>query len=269
MSMTRLLVVLAALGAAAVGGAWLAMGLALGTTSWGCPTALLEGRLVEQDGTLAVQSPYGGPPATVAWPFGYAVERRDGELVLTRVFQVVAHAGDDISMGGGEGGAEADFRGCGLVTLGLLDPPPPSPAPRATLVVRATAAGTCATWPGGCGYAVTLTDPSGGTSRGTFADNRPPDAIAKGIRAVLAIGPGLPPVLAPGSYRIGFEADAYSDVVSFDDQGNQVLFTPAGSCAATITVPELADDHVVAVRAVFDASSCTIEANQFVDPATP
>jgi hypothetical protein len=269
MSTMRLLVGLAVFGAAVVGGAWLAVSLVMGTTSLGCPTALLEGTLVEQDGTLAVQSPYGGRPVTVAWPFGYAVERRDGELVLTRVFGVVARAGDDISVGGGEGGAEADFRGCGVVTLGLLEPPPPSPSPRATLVVTATAAGTCATWPGGCGYAVTLTGASGDTSRGTFADSRRPDAIAKGIRGVLAVGPGLPLVLAPGTYRIAFEADAYGDVVSFDDKGKEILFTPAGTCAATITVPELADDHVVVVRAAFDASDCAIEATRFVDPSTP
>jgi len=78
--------------------------------------------------TLAVANPdLGGlTPAIVDWPFGYAVERRDGELVLTRVFMVVAHEGDEISMGGGFTDADDRFDGCGVVALDLLDPPAPT-----------------------------------------------------------------------------------------------------------------------------------------------
>jgi len=112
---------------AMAGGAWLAWNLALGG-SGACATALMQGTLVEHEGTLAVANPdLGGlTPAIVDWPFGYAVERRDGELVLTRVFMVVAHEGDEISMGGGFTDADDRFDGCGVVALDLLHPPAPT-----------------------------------------------------------------------------------------------------------------------------------------------
>jgi hypothetical protein len=98
-------------------GAWLAFNLAMAGNG-SCPTALLEGTLVKDEGTLAVKTEWGPDPASVAWPFGYSVEERDGELVLTHLFGVVAHVGDAVAMGGGEGGAVADFRACGPVSVG-------------------------------------------------------------------------------------------------------------------------------------------------------
>jgi hypothetical protein len=88
---------------------------------FGCATALLQGTLVELDGTLAVASVPGGHVTRVEWPFGYRVGEEDGTLTLTRVFTTVAREGDLVSMGGGEGGP--GFRACGPVTLGLLSPP--------------------------------------------------------------------------------------------------------------------------------------------------
>ena len=147
---------------ALAGGAWLAWNLALAGPG-GCPTALVQGTLVEDGGTLAVATEWSPDPVAILWPFGYAVERRDGELALTRVFQVVARAGDEVSIGGADGGG-GSFRGCGPISLGLLDPPEPTLEPRATFIVMATSAQPCLIPPSGCSYTVRLTAPSGETS---------------------------------------------------------------------------------------------------------
>lgn len=87
-----------------------------GAGALGCPTALLEGELVEDGGALAVAPPGGGPAVGVEWPPGYGVGTEDGRLVLTRLFAVVARLGDRVVMGGGEGG-ENRFRACGPVAI--------------------------------------------------------------------------------------------------------------------------------------------------------
>ena len=265
--MTRSLVVLAIVGALVAGGGWLAVSLALGTTSWGCPTALLQGTLVELHGSLGVQGPDGGPPGAVSWPFGYGVERRDGALVLTRLFQVVAREGDVVGVGGGVLGNDDVFDGCGAVTIGWVIPPaPPTPEPTATFVVVASVAQPCIPPPSGCGYAVSLESATGDTWHAQFDDRRTYAEVSKGTKAALQLGPGLPTALASGAYTVTFDLAVYSDVVSFDADGNEIGPQPAGSCSATVTVPDLADDHAVTVRAAFDGQACTIQPTTFVEP---
>ena len=270
MTMLRLLLALFAVVALVVGGGWLAMSLALGTTSWGCPTALVQGTLVELDGSLGVQGPNGGPPGAVRWPFGYAVERRDGTLVLTRLFQVVAREGDVVGVGGGVLGDDDVFDGCGVVTIGWVIPPEPTPEPtpdaKATLVVVATAAEPCIPPPSGCGYAVSLTSASGESWTASFNDRRTYEEVSAGTKAALQLGPGLPTALSPGAYTVTFDLSVYSDVVSFDANGNELGPQPAGACSATLTVPDLAGAHAVPVRAAFDNQACTIERSTFVEP---
>jgi hypothetical protein len=116
-----LVAVLVAL-ALAGGALYLGFALALGTTTGGCPTALLQGTLVEVDGTLGVESV---PPGSVSkgdWPFGYGVGDEDGTLVLTRLFTTVAREGDQVSVGGGSSSDDATFTACGSVSLGLMFP---------------------------------------------------------------------------------------------------------------------------------------------------
>ncbi len=94
-----------------------------GTTTGGCPTALLQGTLLEQDGTLAIGSVPPGTVSKVSWPFGYGVGDENGTLTLTRLFTIVAREGDEVSVGGGMASDNVTFAGCGQVTLGLMFPP--------------------------------------------------------------------------------------------------------------------------------------------------
>jgi hypothetical protein len=122
------------------GALYLGFALLAGTTTGACPTALLEGALVEQDGTLAVRSVADGEISTVQWPFGYGVGEEDGTLTLTRVFMTVAREGDLVSMGGGVPADDSVFVACGSVALGLAIPPqPPASDPGAKLTVTGTA----------------------------------------------------------------------------------------------------------------------------------
>ena len=274
MTLTRWLVVLALLGATVVAGGWLALSLALGTTSGGCPTALLQGTLVELDGSLAVRGPDGGPPAAVSWPFGYAVERRDGQLVLTRLFQVVAREGDVVGVGGGYLGTDDVFVGCGAVTMGWVIPPrpanhpipEPTAVPTSTFVVVASVSRPCIPPPSGCGYRVTLTPSSGEASQASLEDRRTYEDVGKGTKAALQLEAGLPTTLVPGSYTITFDMAVYTDIISFDANGNEIGPLPGGSCSAVVTVPDPADDHPVTVRVAFDNQACTIEPSTFVEP---
>src|SRR3990170_3366780 len=60
-------------------------GVVLGSASLGgCPTALLQGTLIELDGTLGVQQTPPGQAMPVAWPIGYGVRDDRGVIVLTR-----------------------------------------------------------------------------------------------------------------------------------------------------------------------------------------
>lgn len=126
--------VVAVLVALAIGGGALYLGfsLAMGTTSGGCPTALLQGKLVAIDGTLAVESVPPGTVTRVVWPFGYSVGDDGGRLGLWRLFSVVAHEGDFVSTGGGSTTNDTAFIACGPVTIDLITPtfePRQIPAP--------------------------------------------------------------------------------------------------------------------------------------------
>lgn len=268
MSTIRVVLALAILGTLVVGGGWLGFNLAMAGPG-GCATALLQGTLVESDGTLAVQGPGGGPPAAVHWPFGYAVERRDGRLVLTRLFQVVAREGDVVGVGGGMLDDDATFDGCGPVTLGWVIPPEPTVEPKATFIVMATVSAPCIPPPSGCGYQVTLTSPSGERYEATFTDARSYDDASNGVKATLRQGPGLPTTLAPGRYPLEFELTATSDMVSFDANGNQLGPQTWLACSATATIPDQAADHVVTVRVAFDDASCMVESSPFVEATAP
>ena len=102
---THMRKLIAGLAALAVVGGMLVLGLGLAMAGPGaCPTALLQGTLVEREGTLAVASIPGGAIVEVTWPFGYGVDRSDGTLTLTRVFMPVAAEGDEVSLGGGADG---------------------------------------------------------------------------------------------------------------------------------------------------------------------
>jgi hypothetical protein len=204
----RLLAAVAAL--AVVGGA-LALGFALAAAGPGaCPTALLQGTLVEREGTLAVASVPGGAIVEVAWPFGYGVERGDGTLTLTRVFMPVAAVGDQVSLGGGADGG--GFVGCGPVALGLTFPaePPPDTPVAAILTVTGTAFEPCIAPPSGCGYWVVV---ASGTrvDRVPLTHDRTYENAANGDPAPLRVGEGLLPTLATGSYELRFEVGEYSD----------------------------------------------------------
>ena len=99
-------------------------GIVLGSASLGgCPTALLQGTLIELDGTLGFQQTPPGQAMPVAWPIGYGVRNDRGVLVLTRFLVVdVAREGDTVSVGGGMSAVNSTFQGCGPVTDGLLIP---------------------------------------------------------------------------------------------------------------------------------------------------
>jgi hypothetical protein len=96
-------------------------GIVLGSASLGgCPTALLQGTLIELDGTLGVQQTPPGQAMPVAWPIGYGVRDDRGVLVLTRFLVVdVAREGDTVSVGGGMSRDNSIFQGCGPVRNGL------------------------------------------------------------------------------------------------------------------------------------------------------
>jgi len=95
--------------------------LASGTTGCvECPTALLEGTLIEDgNGGLAVQ-PETGPPIAVVWPDGHhvSVDAGTGRLVVIGPLgMVVAREGDHIRLGGGEDPEGPGFKGCGGVSV--------------------------------------------------------------------------------------------------------------------------------------------------------
>ena len=119
--MRKLVIATAAIVAAgAIGSA----GIVLGSASLGgCPTALVQGTLVNLDGTLGVQPLPPGQPMPVTWPIGYGVRDDQGVFVLTRFLVVdVAREGDTVSVGGGMSADNSTFQGCGPVGNGLLIP---------------------------------------------------------------------------------------------------------------------------------------------------
>jgi hypothetical protein len=247
---------------AIVGAGWLAFRLATASDG-GCPTALVQGTLVESDGTLAVETEWSPDPVTITWPFGYAVERRDGELVLTRVFGVVARAGDEVSIGGGEGGPGTDFRGCGPIALGLLVPPEePPPAEGARITIIGAAFEPCIPPPSGCGYAVTLTSPASGTDRAKLKHNRSMESASAGTETPLALEPGLPTRLQPGTYELAFELEEYSDVSSpVVDASGDTTYPPRTwvGCTWSFEVPQDGASHSYTVWVTYRGIECTTE----------
>ena len=86
--------------AAAIGLAVLALPSSLAGCI-GCPTALLEGVLVRDGSTLAVDAD-SGEVVPVRWPFGYGVRADGDKLVVTDLFgSVKAREGDRVHLGGG------------------------------------------------------------------------------------------------------------------------------------------------------------------------
>ncbi|TAK00154.1 MAG: hypothetical protein EPO36_09770 [Chloroflexota bacterium] len=96
-------------------------GIVLGSASLGgCPTAQVQGMLVNIDGTLRVQAVPSRQVMPVAWPIGYGVRDDQGVLVLTRFLVVdIAREGDTVSVGGGMSADDSTFQGCGPVRNGL------------------------------------------------------------------------------------------------------------------------------------------------------
>jgi hypothetical protein len=131
--MRRILGALAALVLvlAVAGGATLAL-IAVVGGGLGCPLALVEGTLVDADGTLAVESDYGdNTVVTVHWPLGYGVSDDAGTLVLTHLFSPVAREGDHVAMGGSSGD-DGTFTACGPIAVrpsGASPSPSGTPAP--------------------------------------------------------------------------------------------------------------------------------------------
>ncbi|HYO42964.1 MAG TPA: hypothetical protein VES19_07155 [Candidatus Limnocylindrales bacterium] len=252
-----ILVILAVAG----GALWLGQGLATGTTSGGCPTALLQGTLVEVDGTLGVESIPPGTISRVDWPFGYGVGEENGTLVLTRVFATVAREGDQVSMGGGWFGDETEFSACGPVTLGLIAPIEeiPSEPARATLTVKATAYEPCIPPPSGCGYWVSLTSEAFGTDRAPLTHRRSYESAANGTREPLGLGEGLSPWIDPGEYDLAFEVGAFSDAatpVPLDD--GTMGYPPELSVACTKRLVVPAGATAVTVDVTYHGSTCQV-----------
>jgi len=121
---------------AVAGGATMVL-LTVVTGGLGCPLALVEGTLVDANGTLAVESDYGdNPVVTVHWPVGYGVSDDAGTLVLTRLFSPVAREGDHVSIGGGSGD-DGTFTACGPIAVRPAGASPtPSGTPAPTLEVE-------------------------------------------------------------------------------------------------------------------------------------
>lgn len=260
----KLLAILVPLVAGIGGGMLLAMNLAMAGPG-ACPTALLQGTLVELDGTLGVRSIPGDGLVRVSWPFGYGVARDGDTLVLTRVFGTVAREGDLVSMGGGAAnGSGPDFVACGPVALGLAVPAEPSPTPEpsvppgATLTVTGTAYDPCIPPPSGCGYRVTVAS-AAGTHRAELAHHRSYENAAAGKATPLTLMGGLPPELPPGDYELTFETEAWSDVASMVplDDGS-MGYKPEVGVACTERLTVAADTGAVRVDVAFRGSTCTV-----------
>jgi hypothetical protein len=261
-----MLKVFATLAALAVLAGTSLLALALTTAGpGGCPTALLQGRLVNAGDSLAMAGVPGGGITAVEWPFGYGVGEEDGLLTLTRVFATVAREGDLVSVGGGEGGP--GFRACGPVSMGLMwtpDEVPEEPA-RVTLALTATAFEPCIPPPSGCGYWVSLTSPESGTDRAPLEHARSLDSAANGHAAPLTLGEGLAPALTPGTYDLEFEVGEFSDAATKEPLDDGTMgYRPrlSTACTATLEVPEEAT--TIAVDVAFHGDRCDVAIE--VDP---
>lgn len=257
--MRRIVVVLATF-ALVAGALYLGLALLAGTTTGSCPTALLQGTLVAQDGVLAVRAVPGDGIAKVQWPFGYGVAEEDGSLTLTRVFMTVAREGDLVSMGGGVPADNSVFVACGPVDLGLAIPPePPASESGATLTVTGTAYEPCIPPPSGCGYRVSLMSASSGTATARLEHHRSFENADRGDPAPLTLGEGLPQWIAPGTYELVFEVEAFSDAATPEplDDGT-VDYKPEVSVACTWHLDVPAEASAVIVDVSFHGSICTM-----------
>jgi hypothetical protein len=82
----------------------------------GCPTALLEGELMEQSGELVIVST-DGRVEHIIWPFGYDVRAVGESLVLADLLgNVKARPGDTVRLGGGES-ESGTFKVCGQLDV--------------------------------------------------------------------------------------------------------------------------------------------------------
>ncbi len=83
-------------------------------TPLACMSALLDGTLVvDERWGIAVRGSSGGPIQKVIWPNGFAA-RSDGDrlALLDAGGHVVAHTGDRVQIGGGEGGSDDAWFAC-------------------------------------------------------------------------------------------------------------------------------------------------------------
>ncbi len=95
-----------------------------GAGCMGCPTALLEGVLVDDgSGGLAVKAPEGAV-VPVHWPDGVGVGADDGHLALKNPLgSVIAREGEFVSMAGGVPGDGPGFAACGPISVRASGPP--------------------------------------------------------------------------------------------------------------------------------------------------
>ena len=82
-----------------------------------CMEALLTGQLIADDEAgLAMRAPGGGERTVVVWPNGWVAVDEDGmRILLNDRGDPVARAGDQIAIGGGQGG-DGRWHTCGEVT---------------------------------------------------------------------------------------------------------------------------------------------------------
>jgi hypothetical protein len=87
------------------------------TLGQGCPQALISGTLVNDAGTLSIETAP-GHTARVVWPDGVTVAHTDSGFALIGFFgQTIAREGDVIDMGGGNTTGDEVFVGCGEITV--------------------------------------------------------------------------------------------------------------------------------------------------------
>lgn len=90
------------------------LSITLGACATGCPTALAQGVLVAESGTLVLHD-LDDHTMALRWPSGYRVQEQDGQLALVDFFGAVkGREGDEIGMAGGVD-ANDIFQGCGDV----------------------------------------------------------------------------------------------------------------------------------------------------------
>lgn len=87
------------------------------TLSQECPQALISGTLVDDAGTLSIETAP-GHAARVVWPDGVTASQTGSGLALIGFFgQTIAREGDVVRMGGGYTSGDAAFVGCGEITV--------------------------------------------------------------------------------------------------------------------------------------------------------